>query len=163
MDNENLVSGNTALAPKKRPYYPSRDEEYEKQQREKEERRRALIQERARKKAKIIKSISLVFITGIILICRYSAVYNLQKSLLEVKTEIHDLTMENENLKVELIRASNMQEVEKVAKTKLHMVTPDKNNVMYIKETKDYFAKETDETLKNTKEGLIAKIKNMLF
>lgn len=160
--NENYIYGSSALAPKEKPYYPTRDDEYEKRKREEEEKRRALIRERADKKAKVIKSVLLAFIVGVILICRYSAVYKLQRQLLDVKTEMHNLTMENENLKVELLKAGNMEQVEEIAKTKLHMITPDKNNIMYVQGTKDYFAKATEED-NSTKEDLIAKIKNLLF
>lgn len=163
MDDKNLVNGNTALAPKRKPYYPNRDEEYEKLKKEKEERRKAQILKRANKKAKVIKGIGIAFLTGIILICRYSAVYNLQRELTNVKTETHNLVMENENLKVEIIKASDMQKVEEIAKTKLHMVTPDKNNVIYTKAAKNYFAKDAEENKQNTKEDLIVKIKKMLF
>lgn len=163
MDNKNLVSGNTALAPKHKPYYPNIDEEYEKLKKEKEEKKKALIRNRLEKKKKIIKTTVFAFVTGVILICRYSAVYYLQRDLTKIKTEIHNLTMENENLKVELIKASNMQQVEKIAKSKLNMITPDKKNVIYTEITKDYFVKDTREDNKNTQEDLIAKIKNMLF
>jgi hypothetical protein len=71
--------------------------------------------------------------------------------------------MNNENLKVQLLKVSNMQQVEDTAKTKLHMVTPDKNSIIYTEATKDYFANNTNENKKNTQENLIAKLKNMLF
>ncbi|WP_252131926.1 cell division protein FtsL [Clostridium caldaquaticum] len=163
MENKNLVNGNTVLAPKHKPYYPDRDKEYEKLKKAKEEERKALIEKRLEKKKQTMKLIVLALVTGIILILRYSAVYKLQKSLTNIKTEMHNITMENENLKVELIKASNMEQVEKVAKSKLNMITPDKKNVIYLETTKDYFAKDTKETEKNVQEDLIAKIKNMLF
>lgn len=163
MDDKNLINGNTALNPKRKSYYPSKEEEYEKQKRENDKRRKASIEKRAEKKAKIIKYIFATFIIGVILICRYSTVYKLQKNLLDVKYQIHNLNMENESLKVQLIKASDMEKVEEIAKTKLNMVTPDKNNIMYVENTKDYFAKDTKENVKNKNEDLIIKIKNMLF
>lgn len=161
IENENLVNGSTVLAPKREPY-PGKEEEYEKLRKIKEK-QKALIEKRTHKKAQVIKGIGLAFLIGIIMIGRYSAVYNLQGNLAEINSDIHNYKMENENLKVQLIKASDIQEVEKSAKTKLHMVTPDKDNIMYVNTTKDYFADQTKEKGKNTKEDLIAKIKNMLF
>jgi cell division protein FtsL len=163
MDNKNLVSGNNALAPKYKPYNPSVNEEFERLRKAREEKKKALAQKNLKAKVKIIISILLAFSLGVVLILRYSAVYNLQKQLLGVSTEMNNLNMENENLKVQLIKASDMQQVEQVAVLKLHMVTPDKNNIIYLNTTKDYFASNAKEATKNTNENLIARIKNLLF
>lgn len=163
MDNKNLVSGSNALAPKYKPYNPSIDEEFEKLRREKEEKKKALIQKKLKTKAKIIAYILAAFAIGVVLVLRYSAVYNLQKQLLVVTTDASSLNMENENLKVQLLKSSNMQQVEDFAVTKLKMVTPDKNSIIYSSVTKDYFANSEAKTAKNTKDNLIAKVKNLLF
>lgn len=163
MDNKNLFSGNTALAPKYKPYNPSVNEELENLREAREKRKKALAQKNLKAKVRIIVSILLAFSLGVVLVLRYSAVYNLQKQLLGVSTEMHNLNMENENLKVQLIKASDMQQVEQVAVTELHMVTPDKNNIIYIQDTKDYFSSNTKEATKNTNDNLIVKIKNLLF
>ncbi|MFL0269614.1 hypothetical protein [Candidatus Clostridium radicumherbarum] len=163
MDNKNLVSGSNALAPKYKPYNPSIDEEFEKLRREKEEKKKALAQKRLKTKAKIIVYILAAFAIGVVLVLRYSAVYNLQKQLLVVTTNMSSLNMENENLKVQLLKSSNMQQVEDFAVTKLKMVTPDKNSIIYSSVTKDYFANNEAKTAKNTKDNLIAKVKNLLF
>lgn len=163
MDNKNLVSGSAALAPKHKPYYPNKNEELERKKKEEEQKRKELIQVRSAKKAKTLKVIVASFLIGVVLIMRYSAVYNLQKDLTNIKTDMHNLNMENENLKVELIKASNIEQIEETAKTKLNMVIPNKNNVVYLETTKDYFAAAAEESKQNTKESIIAKIKNMLF
>lgn len=163
MDNKNLVSGSNALAPKYKPYNPSVNKEFEELRRAREEKKKALEQKKLKAKVKIIAGILLAFSLGIVLILRYSAVYNLQKQLSGVSTEIRNLSMENENLKVQLIKASDMQQVEQVAVSKLHMVTPDKNNIIYLQATKDYFASNSKEATKNTNDNLIVKIKNLLF
>lgn len=163
MDNKNLVSGSAALAPKRKPYSPNKNEELERKRKEEEQKRKQLIKLRSAQKAKAMKTIAVAFIVGIVLIMRYSAVYNLQKNLTSIKTEMHNLNMENENLKVVLYKASNIEQIEKTAKSQLHMVTPNNNQVVYSQSTKDYFAKNTEENVENTKESIIAKIKNMLF
>ncbi|MFL0246743.1 hypothetical protein [Candidatus Clostridium stratigraminis] len=163
MDNKNLVSGSNALAPKYKPYNPSIDEEFEKLRREKEKKKKALAQKRLKTKAKIIAYIIAAFAIGVVLVLRYSAVYNLQKQLLVVTTDSSSLNMENENLKVQLLKSSNMQQVEDLAVTKLKMITPDKNSIIYSSVTKDYFANNEAKGTKNTKDNLIAKVKNLLF
>jgi cell division protein FtsL len=162
MDNKNLVNGSTALAPKYKPYKPNIDEELEKRKKAEKEKEKLIAEKRAKRKAQVLLSIACVFITGVILIGRYAAVYNLQSNLTKVKTEIHNTTMENEDLKVQLLKAGNIQQIEETAKTKLNMMTPDKKNVMYMTTTKDYFAKVTKEE-NNKQEDLIAKLKNILF
>lgn len=164
MDNKNLINGSTALAPKVKPYEPNKNYEYERLREANKEKKKKLAQARAKAKAQVIGVIILLLVTGTAMIGRYAAVYNLQKNLSKVKSEINNISMENENLKVELIKASNMQVVEDTAKTKLNMVTPDKSNVLYTTETaKDYFAKNTKDNKNNIEENLVAKIKNMLF
>jgi cell division protein FtsL len=163
MDNKNLTNGSTALAPKYKPYEPRINEELKRQEKEKREKQRALAHQKAVARAKVLGIIVFAFIMGLVLIGRYAAVYNLQKELTKVKSDINNFTMENENLKVQLIKASNMLQIEQAAKTKLNMITPDKNMILYTKATKDYFAKDTKEDNKSTQEDLLAKIKNLLF
>jgi cell division protein FtsL len=163
MDNKNLINGSSALAPKYKPRTPNVNEEFEKLRRDKREKDKALAQKKLIIRAKIIGSIVLAFAVGVMLIGRYAAVYNLQKELTSVKNSIHNFSMENENLKVQLIKSSNMKQIEDTAKTKLNMTYPDKNSIIYTEATKDYFAKDTNEKKKNMQEDFIAKIKNMLF
>lgn len=163
MDNKNFTNGSTALAPKYKPYEPRINEELKRQEKEKREKQKALAQQKAVARARVLGLIACAFIIGLVLIGRYAAVYNLQKELTKVKSEITNYSMENENLKVQLIKASNMQQIEQTAKTKLNMITPDKNMVIYTKAAKDYFAYNTKEDSKKTQEDLLAKIKNLLF
>lgn len=163
MDNKNLVNGSMALAPKHKPQTPNVDEEFERLRKARLEREKVQAQKRVKAKLQIMKGILFTFAIGIVLVLRYSAVYNLQKGLTTVNSQIHNYSMDNENLKVQILKVSNMQQVEETAKTKLHMVTPDKNSIIYNEATKDYFAKSTNDNKKNTQENLLAKLKNMLF
>lgn len=165
MDNKNLTNGSSALAPKYRPSTRNVDEELEKLRKQQREKQKLLAQKRTKAKAKLLIGIAAVFTVGVILISRYAAVYNMQKNLTKVKNDIHNVSMDNENLKVQLLKASDMQHVEQAARTKLHMVTPDKDKVIYTETTKDYFAKAANDNNNSnkTKESLVAKIKNILF
>jgi cell division protein FtsL len=163
MDNKNLINGSSALAPKRKPYTPNVNEELERLKTQKKIKQKALAEARVLKKARIIGIIFLSFSIGVLLIGRYAAVYNMQKDIVKVKTEIHNFNMENNDLTVQLAKASNIQQIEEIAKTKLHMITPDKNKVIHTEATKDYFAKNTNDDKKNKQGDFIARIKNILF
>ena len=163
MDNKNLINGSSALAPVRKPYTPNVNEELERLKKQKKIKQKALEEARVLKQARVIGIIFLSFLIGVLLIGRYAAVYNMQKDITKVKTQIHNLNMENENLTVQLVKANNIQQIEETAKTKLHMITPDNNKVIHIETTKDYFAKNTNDDKKNKQEDLIARIKNILF
>ncbi len=163
MDNKNFTNGSSALAPKYKPHVPNVNEELEKLKKQKKEKQRALAEAKVKRHARIIGMILISFSIGVLLIGRYAAVYNMQKNLTKIKTEIHNLSMENENLTVQLVKANNIQQIEEAAKTKLQMITPNKNNIIYMEATKDYFAKNTNEEKKNKQEDLIARIKSILF
>jgi cell division protein FtsL len=163
MDNKNLINGSSALAPKFKPYKQNENEELERLKKQHKDKQKALAQEKLLKQAKILGVIVVSFLVGILLIGRYAAVYNMQKDISKIKAETNNLKMENEDLMVQLIKAGNIKQVEETAKTKLNMVTPDKNKVIYVEATKDYFAKNTKDENKNKHEDLVAKIKNILF
>jgi cell division protein FtsL len=163
MDNKNLTNGSSALVPKYKPNKRDVNEELKRLEKQKKQKQKALADARLLRQAKVIGIIFLSFLIGVLLIGRYAAVYNMQKQISKVKTEIHSLTMENENLMVQLVKTNNIQQIEETAKTKLKMVTPDKKNVIYTEATKDYFAKNTNDNKQDKHEDFIARIKNLLF
>ena len=155
-----LVNGSTALAPKYKPYQPNVNEELDRQKRE---RIRAAAEAKMERQARVIGVIIISLLVGVFLIGRYAAVYKMQKDITKVKTQIHNISMENEDLMVQLVKAGNIQQVEETAKSKLNMITPDKNKVIYMETTKDYFAKSANDGKKNKQEDFIAKVKSILF
>ena len=163
MDNKNLINGSSALAPKRKPNIQDVNEELERLKKQKKIKQRALAEVRVIKQSRIIGIIFISFLIGVLLIGRYAAVYNMQKNITKAKTEIHNLSMENESLMVQLVKSNNIQQIEQIAITKLHMITPDKNKVIHTEATKDYFAKNTYADKKNKQEDLFARIKNILF
>ncbi|WP_250816542.1 hypothetical protein [Clostridium swellfunianum] len=163
MDNKNLINGSSALAPKQKPQTRNLEEELKRQKKERIARQRAQAQIRLKKQAKVIKGIGISFLVGVLLIGRYAAVYNMQKDIVKVKSQIHNLNMENEDLVSQLLKSNSIQQIEETAKTKLHMITPDKKNIIHLETTKDYFAKNTEDNKKNKQEDFIAKLRNILF
>jgi cell division protein FtsL len=94
VNEDSLISGNTVLKPKYSPFKNN-----EKKREEEEKNRKAKNRQRNRRlngKVKIIRNIALTFIIGLILVGRYSTIYNMQKELNSIKTNINTINRENE-------------------------------------------------------------------
>lgn len=159
----NFINGNTVLAPNYNPARPLQDEEYEKLKKSKKESLHNIRQKRLKSKKNTLMTIALVCIVGVTMISRYSAVYSVQRQLAKVKANITTLDSQNESLKITLLKNSNIQQIEDSAVNKLHMVQPDKSQIIYADLTKDNFAKEIKDDKKNSQQNLFMRIKNMLF
>lgn len=120
---ELVVRGNTVLAPKSTPY-----------------RKKEIKQKQNNNKVNkfgILRNIVIAFAIGLILIGRYSNIYNMQKQLNTTKSNITELNKQNDNLKVELVKYNNLQYIEEVAVNKLKMVPPIKDNAVYCNTDKE--------------------------
>lgn len=84
-----------------------------------------------RNKLKIIRNIFCIFVVGVIIIGRYSKIYGLQREVNSINSTINKLNKENENLRVQLVKYSNIQYVEELSTNKLKMIKPDKNDLVY--------------------------------
>lgn len=136
MVNENsVIRGNTVLKPNYNPY---EDNQFERE----EERKRKLKQnkqknKRLKSKVKVMRNIVLTFITGLALVGRYCIIYDMQRQLNSVQSNISVINKDNENLKVELIKYNNLQLIEDTATNKLKMVKPDKSGAVYTNLSKE--------------------------
>lgn len=134
--NENsVIRGNTVLKPNYNPY---EDNQFERE----EERKRKLKQnkqknKRLKSKVKVMRNIVLTFITGLALVGRYCIIYDMQRQLNSVQSNISVINKDNENLKVELIKYNNLQLIEDTATNKLKMVKPDKSGAVYTNLSKE--------------------------
>lgn len=139
VNKNNLINGNTVLAPD----YTEVESEYKKQKKVKKNSSKQKKQPPLNK-GKIIINILITFIIGTIVICRYSSIYNMQRSLAALKAETVSINKDNENLKVELIKYSNLQYIEDKAVKELKMVNPDKVSIVHIDLKKDNFKKTVE-------------------
>ncbi|WP_315114425.1 septum formation initiator family protein [uncultured Clostridium sp.] len=133
-DKNEYINGSTVLAPNS----------YPKVKKDTKEKvtidRKALIEERNKRtksKLKVIRNISLVFIVGVTIVGRYGQIYNMQRQLNTLNTKISDINKDNENLRIELVKYSNLSLIEEIATTKLKMIKPTKADIMYVDMTKD--------------------------
>lgn len=169
VDKENNISGNTALAPE---YAPSTDEKHNKELekykkikiKNKKERQRRL-----KFKFKTIRNIIIFFAMGITIVGRYSMIYSMQKKSNDLQKQLNEVNKNTENLKVQLVKQSNLSVIEKEALSKLKMVNPDKNTALYTDLSYDNFSKENSDINKSNKESnswfskFFKGIKEMLF
>jgi len=161
MSKDNVIRGNTVLAPQYEPTNP------EKKQQEDLRKARAINkanrEKRVKSKMKIMINIGVAFIIGLVLIYRYVVMYNIRQDLSNIKSQVAAVNKENDNLKVILVSASSINEVEKTATEKLHMVRANRNQVVYADLTKDNFKNTSNKNNEDTEVGFIQKIINKLF
>jgi len=163
-EKENYFNGNTVLVPEYIPSSPQKREQLEELERARRQNIEKKRNRRIQYKFNVIQSVGIIFIIGITLIYRYSVIYNMQKNINMVNTEISQVSKQNEDLKIQLIKVSSIQQVEQVATEKLHMITPDKNHVIYSDLSKNNFAQEaTKDNNIVVKENIFNKLINMLF
>jgi len=161
MSKDNVIRGNTVLAPQYEPANPER-----KQQEDLKKARalsKAKREKRVKSKMKVMINIGVAFIIGLVLIYRYVVMYNIRQDLSNIKSQVAAVNKENDNLKVILVSASSINEVEKTATEKLQMVRADRNQVVYADLTKENFKSTSNKNNEDTKVGFFQKIINKLF
>lgn len=161
-NNENYIQGNTVLVPQR--VEKTKDNRLKELEEGRSELHKKKTNKRISSKVCVIRNIALVFIVGALLIARYSIIYDMQRNLNAIKSDITETSRENESLKVELVKYNNLRFIEETATAKLHMIQPDKNAAVYVSLDKNYFPNvaEKDDKLVS-QQNLIQKIKNLLF
>jgi cell division protein FtsL len=160
--NENsVIRGNTVLKPNYNPY---EDNEFERE----EERKRKLKQRkqknrRIKSKVKVMRNIVFTFITGITLVARYCIIYDMQRELNSVKSNISVVNKENENLRVELVKYNNLQLIEETATNKLKMVKPDKGGATYTNLSKEVIQSSEKKKEIEVQQNIWNRLKKVLF
>ena len=76
--------------------------------------------------------IGLVFILGFTIISRDGRVYEMQEELSAVNKSISSMTSENEALEVKLLKAISLDDIASVAKERLNMIFPTKEDIIKL-------------------------------
>lgn len=164
MGKQKIISGNTVLIPQYDPSSPEEREKYERLKKQRKESKDLHKYRKNKKRAKTILKIALVFSVAVSFLWRYSVLYKMQGQLDNITTHASVIASENENLKVDLLKNSNVEMVESTAVSKLKMIYPDKNHVAKCNLEKNNFSKVTPSKNKFSKnEDFISKIKSMFF
>ena len=141
MNKENYVNGNTVLAPIYEPVDASKKQKLNKIKKIKNKKTNI--------KVKFLSYMALAFIAGLILVFRYASMYSVEKNLSNIKNETIILNQENDDMKVQLVKVSNLDNVQNIATNKLHMVKVNQNQVIYADLTKENFTKVASANIRN--------------
>jgi len=153
MNKENYVIGNTVLAPIYEPEDPSKNQKLKKLKK--------INDKKLNIKVKFLSYMAITFIVGLILVFRYTSMYSVEKNLSNIKNETINLNQENDDMKVQLVNVSNLDNVQKIATEQLHMVKVNQDQVIYADLTKENFTKVA--SANDPQLSMLRKIYNMLF
>jgi cell division protein FtsL len=157
------ISGSTAYAPERHKESPLRKEEYEKLRKKKIERINRVKQKKNAQKRSVMVSIITVFGVGLSLIWGEAQVYRTQRELSKIKKEIVEVNRQNDDLKIQLLKVSSLENIKQNAESKLQMVSPARKNVIYADLSKNNFIKEPMDGSESKTKDLWWRIKNLLF
>lgn len=160
------IKGSTALAPERKRRVQKPDKKYKQIQiRKKLQNKNNLLRNNRKNDRKYILTIAIVILSlGFITISSDSKVYNMQKAVTDLNTQIKQTEEANEALKVKLIKFSALNNIEQNAGTKLSMIVPKKEETVKIDFSQNYF-KDLNSTVSenNTKEtNLFSKLINLI-
>lgn len=132
------IRGNTAIKPKK----VNREIEKQIEKKQLEEKRRQIQrQEKLKTKQKVMSILqvaTVALVLGVSAIAMDGKVYKAQKELTNLKNDISIATAEGEALRVDMLKNSSIEDIKKLADG-LNMKAPDKNDVVTINITKNFF------------------------
>ncbi|MCY6354032.1 hypothetical protein [Clostridium sp. ZS2-4] len=160
-NKNNPVNGNNALVPDFKPSRNTIERKYKELETSKREHKKINKQKRVKKKAIVLKNVLLAFTVGVILVYRYSLIYDMEKNIIDTKKEISAINAENENLRIGLLKFNNIKEIEKISVGQLNMIPKSKTNVVYIDLQKNNFKKVEENKEKGG--SFIEKLKKILF
>lgn len=157
------INGSTVYAPERVKETPLKKEEYEKLRKKKIERINRVKQKKNAQKRSVILSIITTFGVGLSLIWGEAQVYRTQRELTKIKKEIVEINKHNDDLKLQLLKVSSLENIKQNAESKLHMITPDRKNAIYADLSKNNFSKEPGDGSASKTKDLWWRLKNLLF
>ncbi|EGT3615667.1 cell division protein FtsL [Clostridium perfringens] len=126
-------NGSSALKPqRKEQTIPSR-KTYDKKKKKIEQQRRKKQRDKKIRKS-VVQVVLLILFVGGVTISRDIKVYKTQQQLDSINKQINSVITENEALKVQILKASSLDKIEDVAKNKLKMILPTKENMIKLGE-----------------------------
>lgn len=158
------INGNVVRKPLRKTTEQER-EKYKQLQRSKKNRQRRLKEERKRNRRAIMQITILIFFMGVLTIFRDSKVFAMQNDLANVNSDIKEEQLENEALKIDLLKGSSLDNIKTTAEKDLGMTIASKDNMVEIDLSENYFQKldDRDKKAKEKKEkGFFSKILNAL-
>lgn len=85
-----------------------------------------------RTKIRYMAIIALVFILGLSVLIRYAWIVELNYQINKEKKQLNELVRQTETLKVKLAELKSYDRIEQIATTRLGLVRPEKNQMVYL-------------------------------
>jgi len=126
-------NGSSALKPQRKEQTIPSTETYDKKKKKIEQQRRKKQKDKKIRKS-VYQIVLLILVVGGITISRDVKVYKTQQQLDSLNKEINSVITENEALKVQILKASSLDKIEDIAKNKLKMILPTKENMIKLGE-----------------------------
>ena len=162
----NYIKGSTALAPERKKRVQKPDKKYKQiQRRKKLQSKNILLRNKRKSDRKYVLTVAMViFSLGFITISGDSKVYNMQKQVTDLNTQIKQTEEANAALKVEMLKNSSLNKIEQNASSKLSMAVPKKDETMKIDFSQNYFKDlKSNVSDNNTKEtNLFSKLLSLI-
>lgn len=149
------VKGNTVVKPNRKSV--EKDKKYEELQKAKKNKKKREYQKKKQTRMASFQIATLIFVVGISIIWRDTKVYDMQKQLASIDSEINTITDENEALKIELLKIGSLDNIKTNAESKLGMGIANKENIMQIEVPSNYFEEENNSATEE-KETVLSKI-----
>lgn len=99
----------------------------------------------AKEKVKMVFSIALVFSICFVMMYRYSLITEMNFNVYKQNQKYNDIRNENSNLKVQIEKQLNLNNIREKAEKKLGMQKPDKYQITYVKVPKYDFTRVADD------------------
>lgn len=149
------VKGNTVVKPNRK--IKESDKKYKELERSQRNKKKREYMKQREKRIACLQIASLIFVIGLVVISRDTKVYNMQKELSTINSEISKVTDENEALRIELLKRGSLDNIKTNAESKLGMSIATKDNTMQIEVPSNYFEEEND-SANDEKETVLSKI-----
>ena len=150
------IKGSTVSAPERKSRVSKPDKKYKQIQRRKNIKNRNTLLRNRRKNDRqyILTMVVIIFGIGFITISGDSKVYDMQRKISDLGTQINQTQEDNEALKVKLLKFSSLKNIQEKDGTKLHMFIPNKEEITTIDFSQNYFTDLEQGSSKNsTKEA----------
>ena len=159
------IKGSTVSAPERKSGVRKLDKKYKKIQRRKNiNNRNTLLRNRRKNDRKyILTMVVIIFGLGFVTISGDGKVYDMQRKISNLNTQINQTQEDNEALKVKLLKYSSLSNIQGKAETKLSMFIPNKKETVRIDFSQNYFENlKSNSSSNNTKETLLSKVMNLI-
>ncbi|MCE5221448.1 MAG: cell division protein FtsL [Clostridium sp.] len=159
------IKGSTVSAPERKSGVRKLDKKYKKIQRRKNiNNRNTLLRNRRKNDRKyVLTMVVIIFGLGFLTISGDGKVYDMQRKISNLGTQINQTQEDNEALKVKLLKYSALSNIQGKAETKLSMFIPNKKETVRIDFSQNYFEDlKSNSSSNNTKETLLSKVMNLI-